>query len=69
MIKTMGQLSLRFILDHGHKSSRNQSFVIRLPLEAALIDAFLFPCEGICVLVVCGDEGINVLLELLEGGE
>ena len=33
------------------------------------MDLFLFPGEWFGVLVVSGDEGIDVLLQLLDGGE
>jgi hypothetical protein len=35
--------------------------------EPALTDFFLFPGERFGVLVVCGDECIDVLLQLLDG--
>ena len=37
--------------------------------EPALMDFFLFPGERFGVFVVCGDECIDVLLQLLDGGE
>jgi hypothetical protein len=38
-------------------------------LEASLVDLLLGPSEWLGCLVVCFDECIDVLLQLLDGGE
>ena len=38
-------------------------------LEASLADFFLGPGEGVSCVVVGGDEGIDMLPQLFEGGE
>jgi hypothetical protein len=37
--------------------------------EPPLVDLFLSPDERLGCLVVCGDESIDVLLQLLDGSE
>jgi hypothetical protein len=37
--------------------------------EPPLVDLFLGPGEGLSRLVVGGDEGIDMLLQLFDGGE
>jgi hypothetical protein len=38
-------------------------------LEPPLVNLFLGPCEWLGCLVVCCNESIDVLLQLLDGGE
>jgi len=37
--------------------------------EPALVDPFLGPGKRLGCFIVCGDESIDVLLQLLDGGE